>query len=96
MLLNAERRQALNVLPALARVDRDPVPGHAAGVSRRIEVGSQHQLPVFLVRGSKQVPETVGNEAGFVAESSGRCDFDGRPKRGGLRQAQLGSHQHED
>src|SRR5438876_2668578 len=91
VLLNTEWRQALNVLPALACVAGNPVPGHAARVSRRIDIGSKDKLPVFLMRRGKHVSKTVGDETRLISKSASGRDFDRRPKRGALRNGKLSS-----
>src|SRR5207248_7332643 len=96
VLLNAEWRQALNVLPVLACIAGNPVPGHAARVSRRIDIGSKDKLPVFLVRRGKYVSKAVGDEARLIAKSAGGRDFDRWPKRGALRNAKLSGAEYED
>src|SRR5947207_12404296 len=96
VLLNAEWRQALNVLPVLACIAGNPVPGHAARVSRRIDIGSKDKLPVFLVRRGKYVSKAVGDEARLIAKSAGGRDFDRWPKRGALRNAKLSGGEYED
>ena len=91
VLLERERREPGDVLEAPAAVARDPRPRHAARERRRVEIRSDCELPVFLVRGREDVAVVVDVDRGLVAVPErgrhlhGRAELSAASSRSGRR-----------
>src|SRR5205823_5571592 len=76
MLFDGGSGKTGKIVEGQAAVGRNPVPRHAAGVSGRVGVRAEHQLPVFLMRGGVNVAELVDINRRLITFAGRRSHLD--------------------